>query len=82
MDAITQDLEIWLIVVLLKTLKIIQNPFIQMSDIANQKFTIHLLWGSHESTVSITSLSRTCDGAKLYVSVINTFAVTTNHLVG
>ena len=85
MDTITHDLEIWLIVVLLDPLKIFQNLFVQMFAIifmANQNFQINFLWGSHISTVSITALSRTCNGAKLYVSVVDTFAVTNNHLVG
>ena len=34
------------------------------------------------STLSIRALSRTCNGAKLYMSVVDTFAVTSNHLVG
>ena len=72
-------------VVLLDPLKILQNLFVQMFDIiftANQIFTMHFLWGSHISTPSITVPSRTCNGAKPHVSVVDTFAVTNNHLVG
>ena len=56
-----------------------------MSDIiftTNQTFAIHFLWGNRKSTVFITVLSQTCYGAKPYVSVVDTFAVSTNHLVG
>ena len=67
-------------------LLIFQNLFVQMFDIiftANQNFhNIYYLWGSHISTVSITALSETCNGAQPYVSVVDTFAVTNNHLVG
>ena len=72
-------------VVLLDPLKIFQNLVVQMFEIifmADQIFTIHFLWRSHISTVSIRALSRTCNGAKPYVSVVDTFAVTNNHLVG
>ena len=72
-------------VVLLDLLKIFQNLFVQMFDIifmANKKIHNTFLWGSHINTVSITALSRTCNGAKPYVSVVDTFAVTNNHLVG
>ena len=85
MDAITHNLEIWgSFVVLLDPLKIF-NLFVQKFDIifmANQNFHNTFLWGSYISTVSITALSRTCDGAKPYVSVVDTFAATNNHLVG
>ena len=57
-----------------------------MSDtifMANQDFhDTFPIWGHHRGAVSITALSRTCNGAKPYMSVVNTFAVTTNHLVG
>ena len=71
-------------VVLFDPLKIFQNLFVQMFDIIRpiKIFTNTFPMGSHISTVSITALSRTCDGAKLYVSVVDTFAVTNNHLVG
>ena len=72
-------------VVLLDPLKIFQNSFVQMFDIilmANQNFHNALIWGSHISTVAITALSQTCNRAKLYVSVVDTFAVTNTHLVG
>ena len=72
-------------VVLLDPLKIFQNLVVQMLDIiftVNQIFTIHFLWGNHISTVPNTALSQTCNGAKPYVSVVHTFAVTNNHLVG
>ena len=72
-------------VVLLDPLRIFQNLFVQMSDIifmANQNFHNTFPMGSHTSTVSITALSRTCDGGKLYVSVVDTFAVIVDHLVG
>ena len=72
-------------VVLFDALKIFQNLFVQMSDIifmANQIFTIHFLWGSHISTVSFTAVFQTCNGAKSYMSVVDTFAVTYNYLVG
>ena len=86
MDAITHDLEIWLICsILLGPLKVFQNLFVQMFDIiftANQNFHNTFPMGSHISTVSITALSRTCNGAKPYVSVVDTFAVTNNHLIG
>ena len=70
-------------VVLLDPLKIFQNHFVQMSDIiftGNQNIRITFPMGSHINTVSITGLSRTFDGAKLYVSVVDNFAVTTDHL--
>ena len=38
-------------VVLLDLLKILQDLFVQMSEI----FTVYFLWGSHTSTVSITA---------------------------
>ena len=72
-------------VVLLGPLKIFQNLVVQMFDIiftANQNFHNTFPMGSHISTASITALSRTCNGAKPYVSVVDTFAVTNNHLVG
>ena len=72
-------------VVLLDPLKIFQNLLVQMFDIiftANQNFHNTFPMGSHISTVSITVLSQTCNGAKPYVSVVDTFAVTNNHLVG
>ena len=83
MDTIT--LKFGSFVVLLDPLKIFQNLFVQMFAIifmANQNLQINFLWGSHVSTVSITALSQTCNGAKPYVSVVDTFAVTINHLVG
>ena len=72
-------------VVLLDPLKIFQIFFVQMFDIiftANQNFHNTFPMGSHISTVSITALSRTCNGAKLYMPVVDTFAVTNNLLVG
>ena len=72
-------------VVLLDPLKILQNLFVQMLDIvftANQNFHNTFPRGSHKSTVSITALSQTCNGAKPYMSVVDTFVVTNNHLVG
>ena len=71
--------------VVLLDLKIFQNLVVQMLDIiftVNQNFHNTFPMGSHISTVSITALSRTCNGAKLYVSIVDTFAVTNNHLVG
>ena len=71
-------------VVLLDPLKIFQNLSVQMFDIvfmANQNFHNTFPMGSHISTVSITALSRTCNGAKPYMSVVDTFAVANNHLV-
>ena len=56
-----------------------------MSDViftANQKFCHTFPMGSHKSTVFITELSQTCYGAKPYMSVVDTFAVTTNLVVG
>ena len=50
-----------------------------MSDTIFKIFTIHILWGSHKSAVSITALSQTCNGAQ--TGVVDTFAVTTYHLV-
>ena len=82
MDAITCNL---LFVVLLDPLKIFQNLFVEMFDIiftANQNFYNTFPVGSHISTVSITALSQSCYGTKQYVSVVDTFAVTNNHLVG
>ena len=72
-------------VVLLDPLKIFQNLVVQMFDItfmANQNFHNTFPMGSHINTVSITALSRACNGAKLYVSVVDTLAVTNNRLVG
>ena len=66
-------------VVLLDPLKIFQNLFDQMFDIifmANQNF--HNAFPMGKPFMSITALSRTCNGAKPYVSV----SVTNNHLVG
>ena len=71
-------------IVLLDLLKIFQN-LVQMLDImfmVNQNFHNTFPMGSHISTVSNTALSRTCNGAKPYMSVVDTFAVTNNHLVG
>ena len=62
-------------VVLLDPLKIFQNPYVQMSDlivIANQKFHHAFPMGSHKSAMSIAVLSQTCNGAKLYMSVVDT----------
>ena len=75
-------------VVLLDPLKIFQNLVVQMFDIiftVNQNF--HNTFPmekpyKYTSTVSIRALSRTCNGAKPYMSVVDTFAVTNNHLVG
>ena len=72
-------------VVLLDPLKIFQNLFVQIFDIlftANQNFHNTFPMGNHISTMSITALSRTCNGAKPYMSVVDTLAVTNNHLVG
>ena len=69
----------------LDPLKIFRNLFVQMFDIifmANQNVHNTFPMGSHISTVSITALSQTCNGAKPYVSVVDTFSVTNNHLVG
>ena len=80
MDAITHDLGN----LALDPLKIFQNLFGQMSDIiftANQNFHHTFPTRSHKSTVSITALFRTCNGAKPYMPVVDTFAVTINHLV-
>ena len=77
-------LKFGLFVVLLDLLKMFQNLFIQSSDIifmATQIFTIHFLWESHKSTVFITALTQTSNGAKPCTSIVDTFAVTTNHLV-
>ena len=49
---------------------------------ANQNLHNTFPAGSHKSTVSIMTLSRTCNGAKLCEFVVDAFAVTTNHLVG
>ena len=72
-------------VVLLDQLKIFQNLVVQMLDIiftVNQNFHNTFPMESHISTVPNTALSQTCNGAKPYVSVVDTFAVTNNHLVG
>ena len=72
-------------VVLLDPLKKFQNLVVQVLDIiftVNQNFDNTFPMGSHISTVSNTALSRTCNGAKPYVSVVDTFAVINNHLVG
>ena len=72
-------------VVLLDPLKIFQIFFVHMFDIiftANQNFHNTFSMGSHTSTVSITAISRSCNGAEPYMSVVDTFAVTNNHLVG
>ena len=72
-------------VVLLDPLKIFQNLSVQTFDIiftANKNSHNTFPMGSHISTVSITALSQTCNGAKPYVSVVDTFAVTNNNLVG
>ena len=73
-------------VVLLDPLKIFQNVFVQIFDIiftANQNFHNTFPMGMpYINAVSITALFQTCNGVKLYVSVIDTFAVTNNHLVG
>ena len=56
-----------------------------MSDtifMANQIFHHTFPVGSHKSALFITVLSQTCNEAKPCMSVIGTFAVTTNHLVG
>ena len=69
-------------VVLPDPLKIFQNLVVQMFDIkfmANQIFYNTFLMGK---PYKYSALSRTCNGAKLYVSVVDTFAVTNNHLVG
>ena len=69
-------------VVLLDPLKIFQNLFVQMFDLiftANQNF--HNTFPM-EKPYKYSVLSQTCDGAKLYMSVVDTFAVTNNHLVG
>ena len=59
-------------VVLLDPLRPFQNLFVLQSI---KIFTIHFLWGSHNSTVSISILSQTCSGAKPYMSAVDTFAV-------
>ena len=45
-----------------------------MFDLMHHTFPM----GSHESVVSIITHSRTCNGAKQHVSVVDTFAVTLN----
>ena len=72
-------------VVLLDPLKTFQNLVIQMFDIifmANQNFHNTFPMEKPYKYSVHYSLSRTCNGAKLYVSVVDTFAVTNNHLVG
>ena len=72
-------------VVLLDLLKIFQNLFVQMFDIiftANQNFHNTFPVGKLYKYSVHYSLFRTCNGAKPYVSVVDTFAVTNNHLVG
>ena len=73
-------------VVLLDPLKIFPNLVVQMFDIiftANQIFNNTFpMEKPYKYTVSIRALSRTCNGAKPYVPVVDTFAVTNNHLVG
>ena len=72
-------------VVVLNLLKIILNLFVQMFDVLftiNQNCHHTFPVGSHKSTVSVTGLFQTCNTVKLYMSFVDTFAVTTNHLVG
>ena len=71
--------------VLLDLLKIFQNLVVQMFDIiftANQNFhNIFPMEKPYKYSVHY-SLSQTCNGAKPYVYVVDTFAVTNNHRVG
>ena len=72
-------------VVLLDLLKIFQNLFVQMSDIifmTNQNFHNTFPMGKPYKYSVHYIPSQTCNGAKPYVSDADTFAVTTNHLVG
>ena len=48
---------------------------------ANQNFHHTFPMGSHKTTAAIIALSQACNGAKVYMSVVDTLAVTTNHLV-
>ena len=69
-------------VVLPDPLKIFQNLFVQMFDIiftANQNF--HNTFPMEKPYKYSVHYSQTCNGAKPYVSVVDTFAVTNNHLV-
>ena len=71
--------------VLLDSLKVFQNLFVQMFGIvftANQNFHNTFPTGNPYKCSVHYSPSQTCNGAKLYVSVVDTFAVANNHLVG
>ena len=72
-------------VVLLDPLKLFLNLFVQKSNIiftANQNLHFTFAMGSHKNVMSITALSRTCNGTKPRMSVVDTFAVAVNHLIG
>ena len=65
-------------------LKIFQKSFVQMSDtifMTNQNFHHTFPMESHKSVVSTIALFRTCNGAKPHMFIVNTFTITTNHMV-
>ena len=70
--------------VLLDLLKIFQNLLFKSltTFTAIQNFHHTFPMGSHKSTVSIVVFFQTCNEAILYASVVDTLAVTINHLVG
>ena len=73
-------------VVLLDPLKIFQNLVVQMFDIifmANQIFhNTFPMEKPYKYSVHYSPFPNLCNGAKPHVSVVDTFAVTNNHLVG
>ena len=72
-------------VVLLDLLKIFQNLFVQMFDkniYGQSKFPPYISYGEAVKCSICYNFSQTCNGAKPHVSVVNTFTITTNHLVG
>ena len=68
------------VVVLLDPLKIFQNLVQMFSTIFMAKSSQYISYGKpYKYNIHY---SRACNGAKPYVSVVDTFAVTSNHLVG
>ena len=41
----------------------------------------HFLWGSHKSTLAITTISQICGVTKLHISILYLFTVSINRLI-
>ena len=62
-------------------LKKCQNLFIQMSGTLFTRFHNTFLMEAVKIDCHVVSLSQTGSGAKLHMSVLDTFTIITNHLV-